>query len=333
MRGLLTRAAETYDLVLIDSPPVFPVADASLLATMVDGVVMVVRGERLLAQEDGDIAERVHAALAADGVKVLAGHRALRCERETHHVAVEQWLVVDAGGTEERIAFDCLLCVLGRRARLDGYGLEELGVLSTASGGLDVDAWLQTLYPNIYAAGGVVGTEEDSQLAEQEGRHAAGNALFGGLRRHKVDKRFMPRTILVDPEVAVVGLDEQSAREQGVAYEVTTFDVAGLDRALADGAHLDRAMVDAGGIAKVLAVPGRDRILGVAIVAAQAAERLAEFVLAMQQRIGLERVLHAARLHPNGSEGSPTMADARQSGQRAGWLLRWTRRYHAWRRR
>ncbi len=287
-------------------------------------VVQIERGERLLANEDPDVSERVRAALVADGVQVLTGCEALRCERET--MAGGWCLVVVADGVEQRIGFDRLLCAVGRRPRLAGYGLEELDVVTGGpdAPSLQTDAWLQTLYPNIYAAGDVVGPYRYTHVAAHQAWYAAVNALFGSVRRFKPDYRVIPRATFVDPEVAAVGLNEQAARRQGVAYELTTYDIAELDRAIVDSA--------AAGILKVLTVPGKDRILGVTIVAAHAAEMLPEFVLAMQQRIGLGRVLSTIHVYPTWSEANKAVAGEWRRRRLPERLLRWARRYHAWRR-
>ena len=98
----------------------------------------------------------------------------------------------------------------------------------------------------------------------------------------------MPWCTFIDPEVARVGLNEQEAKEKGVAYEVTRYGIDDLDRAIADSA--------AHGFVKVLTVPGKDRILGVTIVGVHAGDLLAEYVLAMRHGLGLEQ---DPRHHPH----------------------------------
>ena len=171
-----------------------------------------------------------------------------------------------------RIPYDLLLCAVGRKARLEGYGLEELGIPAERT--IQTNEYLETLYPNIYAAGDVAGPFQLTHAAAHQAWYAVVNALFGQFRRFAVDYRVIPRVTFCEPELACVGLTEHEAREQGAAFEVTRYGLDDLDRAIADG--VDRGFV------KILTATGKDRILGVTIVGEHAGELLAEFVLAMR---------------------------------------------------
>ena len=122
-------------------------------------VTQVELAPRLLAREDADVSTLVTQALLADGVRVLTGHKALRCDTADG----EKVLVVEHAGTEHRIAFDELLCAVGRSARLTGYGLEELGIPTGKT--VQTNEYLQTIYPNIYAAGDVAGPYQFTHTA------------------------------------------------------------------------------------------------------------------------------------------------------------------------
>ncbi|MGV3498394.1 MAG: FAD-dependent oxidoreductase [Hydrogenophaga sp.] len=221
-------------------------------------VTQVEMAPRLLLREDEDVSAFAREALQADGVQVRTGQRALRCERDD----ATQWLVVDNAGREERIAFDHLICAVGRVARLEGFGLAELGIPTRRV--IETNEYLQTIYPHIYVVGDAAGPYQLTHVAAHQAWYAAVNALFGEWRRFKVDYRVIPWTTFIDPEVARVGLNEQEAREQGLAFEVTRFDIGELDRAIADS--------EASGFVKVLTEPGKDRILGVTIVGAHAGD-------------------------------------------------------------
>ena len=225
---------------------------AQAFARLGSQVTQVEMAPRIMAREDDDVSAFARKALQADGVQVLTHHKALRCEK----VGDEKFIVVEAGGVEKRITFDVLLCAVGRVARLQGFGLEELGILTDAKVQRTVptDEYLQTIYPNILAAGDVAGPYQFTHTAAHQAWYAAVNGLFGGFKRFKVDYRVIPWATFIDPEVARVGLNEQEAREKGVAYEVTRYGIDDLDRAIADSA--------AHGWVKVLTEPGRDRILG-----------------------------------------------------------------------
>jgi pyruvate/2-oxoglutarate dehydrogenase complex dihydrolipoamide dehydrogenase (E3) component/uncharacterized membrane protein YdjX (TVP38/TMEM64 family) len=283
--------------------------------------VTLVTRAGLMGKEDPDAANAVEAALAADGVRILKNTEPLRCE-VTDGV---QHLVVRHDGAEETIAFDALLLALGRAPRTQGFGLEELGIPLTRARTVETNAWLQTLYPNIYACGDVAGPYQFTHTAGHQGWYAAVNALFGGVRRFKVDYSVIPWVTFTDPEVARAGLSETEAQAQGVAHEVTRYDLKDLDRAIVDEA--------AAGYVKVLTVPGKDRILGVCIVGAHAGELLAEFVLAMRHRIGLNKILGTIHAYPTWAEANKYAAGAWKRAHAPQRLLAWAARYHAWQRR
>lgn len=283
--------------------------------------VTLVTRAGLMGKEDPDAADAVEAALAADGVRILKNTEPLRCE-VTDGV---QHLLVRRDGAEETLAFDALLLALGRAPRTQGFGLEELGIPLTPARTVETNAWLQTLYPNIYACGDVAGPYQFTHTAGHQGWYAAVNALFGGVKRFKVDYSVIPWVTFTDPEVARVGLSETEAQAQGVAHEVTRYELKDLDRAIVDEA--------AAGYVKVLTVPGKDRILGVCIVGAHAGELLAEFVLAMRHRIGLNKILGTLHAYPTWAEANKYAAGAWKRAHAPQRLLAWAARYHAWQRR
>jgi pyruvate/2-oxoglutarate dehydrogenase complex dihydrolipoamide dehydrogenase (E3) component/uncharacterized membrane protein YdjX (TVP38/TMEM64 family) len=291
---------------------------AQAFARLGSQVTQVEMAPRLLLREDEEVAALAKAALAHDGVTVLTGHKALRCERDGEgHV-----LVVDAGGTEERIPFDRLLCAVGRVARLAGYGLEELGIPTGKT--IATNEYLETVYPNILVAGDAAGPFQFTHTASHQAWYAAVNALFSTFKKFKADYAVIPWTTFIDPEVARVGLNEQEAKEQGIAHEVTRYGIADLDRAIADSS--------AHGFVKVLTVPGKDRILGVTIVGAHAGELLAEYVLAMRHGLGLNKILGTIHTYPTLAEANKYAAGEWKRNHQPVKLLEWVARYHAWRR-
>ncbi len=305
---------------------------AQAFARLGSQVTQVEMGPRIMAREDDEVSALAQAALRADGVEVLTRHKALRCEIERSDERVgardgaldraRKFIVVEHEGRERRIEFDALLCAVGRVARLDGYGLEDLGIQTQRT--IVTNDYLETLYPNIYAAGDVAGPYQFTHTAAHQAWYAAVNALFGAFRKFKVDYRVIPWTTFIDPEVARVGLNEQEAREKGIAVEVTRYGIDDLDRAIADGA--------AHGFVKVLTTPGKDRILGVTIVGEHAGDLLAEFVLAMKQGLGLNKILGTIHAYPTWAEANKYAAGAWKKAHAPQKVLAWLERYHAWRR-
>jgi len=281
-------------------------------------VSQVERGPRILPREDDDVSQVARAAQEASSVRVLTGHEALRIEGGPY----DKRIVLRHDGQELAIPFDALLLAVGRKARLTGYGLEQLGIDTART--VVTDDYLATVYPNIFAAGDVAGPYQFTHTAAHQAWYASVNALFGQLRKFKADYRVIPWTTFVDPEVARVGLNEQEAREQGVAHEITVYPMQELDRAIAESATK--------GFVKVLTVPGKDRIIGVTIVGDHAGELLAEYVLAMKHGLGLNKIMGTIHTYPTMAEANKYAAGEWKRAHAPEALLKWVGRYHAWRR-
>lgn len=291
---------------------------AQSFARLGSQVTQIEMAPRIMIREDQEVSDLARDSLQRDGVAVLTGHKALRCERDGDH----KFIVVEHQGQEKRIGFDTLLCAVGRSARLQGYGLEDLGIPTERT--VVVNEYLETLYPNIFAAGDVAGPFQFTHTASHQAWYAAVNALFGSFRKFKVDYSVIPWATFIEPEVARVGLNEQDAREKNIPYEVTKYGIDDLDRAIADGS--------AHGFVKVLTVPGKDRILGVTIVGEHAGDLLAEFVLAMKHGLGLNKILGTIHTYPTMAEANKYVAGEWKRAHAPQRVLAWLGRYHAWRR-
>lgn len=291
---------------------------AQAFARLGSAVTQIEKGPRLLSREDEEVSALVRAALERDGVQVLTGHEARGFGVE----AGERWVEVAQGGQTRRIGFDAVIVALGRAPRLTGYGLEDLGIPTDRV--IETNAYLETLYPNILACGDVAGPYQFTHTASHQAWFAAVNALFGSLKRFKVDYRVIPWATFCDPEVARLGLNEAEAREKGIPYEVTRYEIKDLDRAVADGA--------AQGFVKVLTPPGKDRILGVTLVGEHAADLMAEFVLAMKHGLGLGKILGTIHIYPTLAEANKYAAGAWRRAHVSPWALALVERFHRWRR-
>lgn len=281
-------------------------------------VSQIERGERILAKEDDDVSEIAREAMIADGVEVLTRHEALRCERDGD----EKVLVVKHEGEEKRLPFDQLLVAVGRKARLTGYGLENLGIRTERT--VLTNEYLETLYPNIYAAGDVAGPYQFTHTAAHMAWYAAVNALFGQFKRFKVDYSVIPWTTFLDPEIARVGISEREAKVKGIDYEVTRFELAELDRAIADSTTT--------GFIKVITPKGKDKILGAVIVGTEASNLMAEFILAMRHGLGLNKILGTIHVYPTLAEANKYAAGEWKKAHKPEAVLRLLEKYHTWRR-
>lgn len=286
---------------------------AQALARLGSKVTQVEMADALLGREDADVSDLARSVLEADGVRVLTGHKAVRIEDRT--------LIAEQGGQEVRVPFDVLLVAVGRKARLTGFGLEDIGVDTAKT--VVTDEFLATKFPNIFAAGDVAGPFQFTHTASHQAWYASVNALFGTFRKFKADYRVIPAVTFLDPEFARVGLNEREAAEQGIAVEVTRYDLDDLDRAIAES--------ETKGFVKVLTpAGGKDTVLGATIVGAHAGELLAEYVLAMKHGIGLNKILGTIHAYPTMVEANKFAAGNWKKAHKPEGLLNWVERYHTW---
>jgi pyruvate/2-oxoglutarate dehydrogenase complex dihydrolipoamide dehydrogenase (E3) component/uncharacterized membrane protein YdjX (TVP38/TMEM64 family) len=293
---------------------------AQAFARLGSRVTLVEMAPRLIVREDPDASEHVQRRFRAEGIAILLGHTAVRVEIEGD----AKRLVAECAGAEVTVEFDQLLVAAGRVANTAGYGLEELGIATTAQRTVETDDTLQTVYPNIYACGDVAGPFQFTHTAAHQAWYAAVNALFGVFRTFRADYRVIPRSTFTDPEVARVGLNETEARSRNAPFTVTTYGIDDLDRAIADG--------EAHGFVKVLTAPGSDRILGVTIVGEHAGDLIAEYVLAMKHNLGLNKILGTIHIYPTMAEANKYAAGAwkRSTVTRGQWTV--LEALQAWRR-
>jgi pyruvate/2-oxoglutarate dehydrogenase complex dihydrolipoamide dehydrogenase (E3) component len=278
-------------------------------------VTLLEMEDRLLGKEDRDAADIVEAHLRREGVDVRTGHTAVRIEAGKNMIAA-------GPDGEASFAYDELIVAVGRRARVTGFGLEELGLLNANK--LTIGDNLATIMPHIYAAGDVAGNQQLTHGASHEAWYATINALASPFKNYRADYRVLPRVTYTDPEVASVGLTEAAATEQGIAFEVTRYDLDDLDRAIAES--------ETAGFVKVLTPPGKETILGVTIVASHAGEMIAQFILAMRHNMKLGQIASAVMPYPTWNEANKYVVGQYKLARKPEKLLALAKRYFAWRR-
>jgi pyruvate/2-oxoglutarate dehydrogenase complex dihydrolipoamide dehydrogenase (E3) component/uncharacterized membrane protein YdjX (TVP38/TMEM64 family) len=283
-------------------------------------VSMVMRGSRIMKREDPEIAQRVMQRFREEGIRLLTEHRPIEFVGEGD----ESRLLCEHAGQQIGVPFDRVLVATGRRPNTQGFGLQALDIPLNPDGSIQTNEFLQTRIPTIFACGDVVGPYQFTHVAGHQAWYAAVNALFGGLHKFKADYSVIPFATFTEPEVARVGLNEQEARRQGVAYEVTRFDLAELDRAIAEG--------EAHGLVKVLTPPGKDRVLGATIVGENAGELIGEFTAAMKHGFGLTKILATIHIYPTLFEANKYAAGAWKRAHAPQKLLDGVERFHRWRR-
>ncbi|MEZ5559265.1 MAG: mercuric reductase [Pseudomonadales bacterium] len=295
---------------------------AQSFARLGASVTLIDMAPRLLPREDADVSAHLADVFRAEGIDVRLGHRAVRVAPDSENGPGAGTLHAETPEGSVSFAFDRILVAVGRRPNTAGLGLEALGIATEASGAVRVDRYLRTSCPGVYACGDLVGPYQFTHMASHQAWYAAVNALFGRFRRFAVDYRVVPWATYTDPEVARVGLSEDAARDQNIDYEVTTYFLEDLDRAVADGS--------ASGWVKVLTPPGKDRILGATIVGAQAGELITEFIVAMTHGLGLKALLGTIHVYPTLSEAAKLTAGSWRRAHAPERVLRWVGHLQRW---
>jgi pyruvate/2-oxoglutarate dehydrogenase complex dihydrolipoamide dehydrogenase (E3) component len=281
---------------------------------------MLDRADRLMAREDIEATTLIEATFRQQGITLLLGHQMQQFGSDAEG---DYLLSKGADGREQQIRFDKVLVALGRKANVEGFGLEGLNMPLTPQGSILVNDALQTVYPSIFACGDVAGPYQFTHMASFQAWYATLNALAGGLKTFRASYRVVPRATFTDPEVARVGINEQEAREQDIKYELTHFKLDRLDRALAEG--------HAYGFIKILTVPGSDKILGVTMVGPQAGELIGSFVFAMTHNLGLKKIGGTTHIYPTMLEANRFAANAWRNARVPKHLLPWAEKFFRWR--
>ncbi|WBA09740.1 dihydrolipoyl dehydrogenase [Salinivibrio kushneri] len=291
---------------------------AQSFACLGSQVTLAEMADQLLSREDKDAAQLVEKALERDGVTVLTQHKVKAFEHNDN----EQIALLDGPDGEKSVSFDAVLVALGRSANTKGFGLEKLDIPVTERGTIQVNEYLKTAYPNIYAVGDVAGPFQLTHASAHQAWYAAVNALFGQFKRFRADYSVMPAATYTSPEVARVGINEKEAKANQQEVEVTYYGIDDLDRAIADG--------NDHGFIKVLTPKGKDTILGVTIVGEHAGDLLAEFTLAMRHGLGLNKILGTVHPYPTMSEAVKYTAGMWKQAHAPEKLLNWVEKYHRW---
>ena len=283
-------------------------------------VTQVQRLPRIMPREDAEYSEMVLKQFIEDGVDVRLEH--LAKEFITENGA--NVLVCEHNGEEVQIEFDTLLVAVGRRARISGFGIDQLGIELSSNRTIEINEFLETNFPNIYAVGDVAGPYQFTHFGAYQATSAATNALLRPFYRRRVDYSVIPWATFTEPEVARVGLNEQEAKQKGIDYEATVYDFKDLSRAIADS--------EARGEIKVLTPPGKDKILGVTIAGEHAGDLISEFILAMQCGIGLNKILGTIHIYPTLAESVRFVAGNWKRKQVSERTMKILRGFNKWRR-
>jgi pyruvate/2-oxoglutarate dehydrogenase complex dihydrolipoamide dehydrogenase (E3) component len=255
--------------------------------------ITLLDSDRMLSKDDPEAVDVVREAFRSEDIDVAEGVRIARIERGGDGIV----LVLNANGTERHIEGSHLLVATGRRANVEGLGLDEAGVAYTPKG-IKVDARLRTTNKHIYAAGDVIGGPQFTHVASYHAGVILRNALFRLPAKNA--PKALPWVTYTDPELAHVGLTEAEARRRlGGTVRILRADFAQNDRAQTDGHTL--------GFIKV-AVSKRGGILGATIVGPHAGELIVPWVLALGSKLKIRDVASMIAPYPTLSEISKRAA-------------------------
>ncbi len=199
--------------------------------------------------------------------------------------------VVIDGGKEIRGSH--LLVATGRRPNTDDLGCDAAGVRLDSRGFVVIDDQYKTSASGVYAVGDVSGEPQFTHVSWDDHRILF-DLLMGRSQRGRGGRAY-PYTAFTDPQIAGLGLNERRAREKGIAYEVTTMPFGRIARAI----EVD----EQAGILKVLVDPKSERVLGAAIVGAEAGELIHVFVALFQAQASVRAIVDAEFVHPTFAEG------------------------------
>lgn len=277
-------------------------------------VTQVEMAPQILTREDEDVIKLVTNQFIKEGINVLTNHKAIRFNKNN--------LICSNEGKEVSLPFDKVVIALGRKARISGFGLEELNIEIRKTKTVEANSFLQTNIPSIYVCGDVTGPYQFTHVAAHQAWFASVNALFSPFKKFKVDYRIIPWATFTDPEVARVGLNEKEAKEQNIPHEVTKYNIDDLDRAIADS--------EARGFVKILTKPKKDKILGVTIVGTHAGDLIAEYILAMKNNIGLNKILNTIHIYPTLTEANKYAAGEWKRAHLSKFVMVFLKKFNQW---
>jgi pyruvate/2-oxoglutarate dehydrogenase complex dihydrolipoamide dehydrogenase (E3) component len=249
----------------------------------------------ILPRADREAAGIVERALAAEGVEILTGCTVANVSRR----AAARVLRVEHQGVGREIEADEILVTAGRAPNVEDIGLEAAGIEYDRSRGVNVNDYLHTSNPHVFAAGDVCSPIQFTHLSDAHARIVIRNALFFG--RERASRLVIPSCVYTDPEIAQVGIGEAEAAAPDTAIRTFTQPMSGVDRAVIDG--------ETEGFVKVHVRKGSDKVLGATIVAPHAGEMISELTLAISAGSGLGRIASVIHPYPSAAEAIKKIAD------------------------
>ena len=241
--------------------------------------------DRILPGMDLEVAKEAQKILKKQGLEFKLGSKVTSAKPDGKGVT----LTVEpaAGGAAETLSADIVLVAVGRKPYTDGLGLKEAGVALDERGRVATDGHFKTNVPGIYAIGDVIVGPMLAHKAEDEGMVLA--EMLAGQSGH-IDYNLIPGVVYTHPEIATVGKSEEQLKAEGVQYKSGKFPFLANGRA--------RAMNMTEGFVKILADAKTDKVLGCAIIGAEAGTLISEVTVAMEFGASSEDIARTCHAHP-----------------------------------
>ena len=261
---------------------------AQMYSHMGTEVTLLQRSDRIIPEEEPEVSQALRQYLEDEGIKIKTGVEVKR----VYQIQGEKVIVATANGRKFEARGDELLLATGRDPNTNGLGLETVPVRLRKDGAVKVDREMHTTARHVWAAGDVIGEPMLETIAAKEGATAAENALLGTHR--KIDFLPVPRAIFTSPQVASVGLTEKEAHEGGYECACRTIPMSKAPKAI--------IIRDTRGLVKMVAEASTGRILGVHILAENAADIIHEAVLAVKHKLTVDDFIDTVHVFPTMTE-------------------------------
>ena len=284
--GALSLPTPPGSMVIVGGG-VIGVEIAALYGVLGTQVTVVELLPEILPGIDSEIAESLKQSLTKQGVVFMNGAKLDSVKQAANGLSAK----VMVGDEAREVVAEIVLVAVGRRAFIDGVGTEAAGV-KTERGKVVVDANYQTNVPGIYAIGDCNGITMLAHAASHQGIAAVEHAMGHSTAGH--GQPIVPACIYTSPEAAAVGITEDKAKEQGIAYKKGVFPLAGNGK----------SMIDEGesGFIKILAGAKYGEILGVHMVGPRVTEMIGEATLAMRLEATVDELVTTIHAHPTVAE-------------------------------
>ena len=267
---------------------------AQMYAHMGARVTVLQRSDRIIPEEEPEISDALRYYLEEEEIKIKTGVQVERVYEKNG----EKIVVATANGKEFETRGDELLIATGREPNTRELGLDAVGVRLREDGAVKVNQEMHTSARHVWAAGDVIGEPMLETIAAKEGATAAENALRGTHR--KIDFLPVPRAVFTSPQVASVGLTDKEANEKGYKCACRTVEMSKVPKAV--------VIRETRGLIKMVAENDTGRILGVHILADNAADIIQEGVLAVKYKLTVDDIIDTVHVFPTIAESTKLAA-------------------------